>query len=152
MQIRTTLVCMLANTCLCIKTRCIYSPCPVYQVQSTTFYAPCPTYFALPTNFFVPRPTYRIVHTMILTASSQRSSLFGHSSQPCMMRLRAVCSFPVTSSRVAEAIQAGGCFGFVSLTDFSSRRAFLISLHDKKTNHGSLKNESETHLQPQSES
>lgn len=32
----------------------------------------------------------------------------GHISVPFIMRLRATCSFPVTSSRRADAIQAGG--------------------------------------------
>uniref|UniRef100_A0A2M4D234 Putative secreted protein n=1 Tax=Anopheles darlingi TaxID=43151 RepID=A0A2M4D234_ANODA len=60
-------------------------------------------------------------------ASSHRSSLCGFCSQPRMIRFRAICSLPVTSSRRAEAIQAGGWYGFVSRTLFSSMRAFLMS-------------------------
>jgi len=45
-----------------------------------------------------------------------------------MMMFLAACSFPVTSSSRADAIHAGGCFGFVSRTDFNSRRAFFTSL------------------------
>ena len=44
--------------------------------------------------------------TISLAASNQMSSLFGHSSQPFMMRFLAANNFPVTSSRRAEAIQA----------------------------------------------
>ena len=45
-----------------------------------------------------------------------------------MMRFLAACSLPTTSSNRAEAIQAGGCLGFVSRTDFSNKRAFFTSL------------------------
>ncbi|KAH3711288.1 hypothetical protein DPMN_070792 [Dreissena polymorpha] len=65
---------------------------------------------------------------MSLAPSSHTSSDLGHSSQPFMMRLRAAWILPVTSSRRAEAIHAGGCFGLVSRTDFSKRRAFFTSL------------------------
>jgi hypothetical protein len=68
------------------------------------------------------------VLTISRAASNQMSSLFGHSSHPFMIRFLAACSLPVTSSRRAEAIQAGGCLGFVSLTDFKSSLAFLTSL------------------------
>ncbi len=82
-------------------------------------------------------------------ASSHRSSELGQVSQPRRIKLRAACNFPewnnllstldllqkhiykilpVTSSRRAEAIHAGGWLGFVSLTDFSSSLAFLMSL------------------------
>jgi hypothetical protein len=39
----------------------------------------------------------------------------GQTSHPFMMRFLAACTFPVTSSSRAEAIQAGGWCGLVSL-------------------------------------
>lgn len=56
----------------------------------------------------------------------------GHISVPFIIRFRATCSFPVTSSRRADAIQAGGWWGFVSRTDLRSSLAFLMSLRSKK--------------------
>lgn len=56
----------------------------------------------------------------------------GHISVPFMIRFRATWILPVTSSSLADAIQAGGWWGLVSLTDFRRSRAFLMSLHNQK--------------------
>ena len=44
--------------------------------------------------------------TISLAHSSHTSSLLGHSSHPFIIKFRAACNFPVTSSKRAEAIQA----------------------------------------------
>mmetsp|Transcript_4163 Transcript_4163/g.6155 ORF Transcript_4163/g.6155 Transcript_4163/m.6155 type:complete len:243 (+) Transcript_4163:1824-2552(+) len=63
----------------------------------------------------------------ILAASSQTSSFLGQVSQPFMIRFLAAISFPVSCSRRAAAIQPGPCLGFVVMTLFNNKRAFLIS-------------------------
>ena len=44
-----------------------------------------------------------------------------------MMSFRACAVFPAASSTRADAIQPGPCLGLVSRTDFSRRRALLMS-------------------------
>mmetsp|Transcript_41753 Transcript_41753/g.102834 ORF Transcript_41753/g.102834 Transcript_41753/m.102834 type:complete len:210 (-) Transcript_41753:305-934(-) len=61
-------------------------------------------------------------------ASIHTSSLLGQASQPFWMNERAACSLPASSSRRAAAIHPGACLGLVLITDFSSSRAFLMSL------------------------
>lgn len=56
----------------------------------------------------------------------------GHISVPFMMRFLATWILPVTSSSLADAIQAGGWWGLVSLTDFRRSLAFLMSLYRQK--------------------
>ena len=60
-------------------------------------------------------------------ASIHASSLFGHASHAFLARSFAAFNFPAISSNRAAAIHPGACFGFVFITDFKSKRAFLIS-------------------------
>lgn len=84
--------------------------------------------------------------TWSLTASSQTSSFFGHTSQPLMMVFLAVCILPVTSSSLAAAIQPGACFGLVVITDLRRRRAFFTSLCEVWNKWG-MKSTSNVHVQ-----
>mmetsp|Transcript_9892 Transcript_9892/g.29575 ORF Transcript_9892/g.29575 Transcript_9892/m.29575 type:complete len:216 (+) Transcript_9892:447-1094(+) len=59
--------------------------------------------------------------------SSQTSSESGHVSQPIRISFLAAMALPAISSTRAAAIQPGGCRGFVVVTDFKSKRAFLMS-------------------------
>jgi hypothetical protein len=62
-------------------------------------------------------------------AAIHTSSFFGQCSHPCAMILREVTTLPATFSSQAAATHPGACLGFVLMSDVSSARARLMSLH-----------------------
>lgn len=84
-------------------------------------------------------------HTLSSEAAIQTSSFFGQCSHPCAMILRAWTDLPATFSSQAAATQPGACFGFVLMSDWSSARARLMSLHSVVSFHSLKSREQRAH-------